>query len=185
MPTLSITHVFLLCTAIPASFCGSTFLNRMCGMPEILFKALTRADSSFGETWLGEWMAGAKLNTITTIPLRKQLSHYKASADETRARAERQDIDYRITYERFEGIRHEHLVNIYRVLATLAPTTTVIWFTSERDAFFGPSSVSCLLQEVQAESNVEVIVVDGATHADIHESRDVWKNIGQSLGLAE
>ncbi|KAK4497857.1 hypothetical protein PRZ48_010512 [Zasmidium cellare] len=185
IPTFSVTHLFPLCTAIPASFCDSKFLARMCVMPELLFKTLTRVDSSFGETWLGLWMAGTNPKSIATAQLRKELSNYKASADETSARSERQDIDYRTIYERLEGIDHEQLVKMYRVLTTLAPTTKVVWFTSQRDAFFGPLSVSHLLQEVQAESTVQVVLVDGSTHADIHESRDVWRRIGHSLGLAE
>ncbi|KAF2161501.1 hypothetical protein M409DRAFT_59196 [Zasmidium cellare ATCC 36951] len=185
IPTLRVTHLFPLCTHIPASFCGSQFLDWMRVMPSPLFKTLTRVDSSFGESWLGTWMAGVNTKSIATAQSRKQLSNYKASADETRARSERQDLDYRIIYEHFEGIDHGQLVNIYRALTMLAPKTKVVWFTSDRDAFFGPSSVSRLLLEIQAESDVEVFVVDGATHADIHESRDVWENIIQSLGLAK
>lgn len=185
IPTLSVTHLFPLCTHIPASFCGSQFLDWMRVMPDLLFKTLTRVDSSFGESWLGTWMAGRNSKSIATAQSRKQLSSYKASADETRARLERQDLDYRIIYEHFEGIDHGQLVKIYRVLAMLAPTTRVVWFTSDRDALFGPSSVSRLLQEVQANSDVEVFVVDGATHSDIHESMDVWENVSQSLGLGK
>ena len=130
-------------------------------------------------------MAGAKLRSVPTAQLRKELSNYKASEDETRARSERQAVDYRIIYERFEGIDFEQLVNMYRHLTTLDSMTKVVWFTSERDAFFGPASVTRLLQEVNARSTVKICVVDGATHSQIHESNVVWNVIAQSLGLAK
>ncbi|GAB7336730.1 hypothetical protein MBLNU13_g10830t1 [Cladosporium sp. NU13] len=133
-------------------------------MPEPLFKTLTRVDSSVSGTWLGVWMAGAKLRSAPAAQLRKELSNYKASEDETRARSERQDLDYRIIYERFEGIDYEQLVNMYRHLTTLDSMTKV---------------------EVNARSTVKICVVDGATHSEIHESSVVWDVIAQSLGLAK
>lgn len=154
-------------------------------MPEPLFRTITRFDSGFGEFWLGKWIAGLNSKSAATAQSRKELSNYKALADETRARSERQDIDYRIIYEHFEGIDQRQLVKIYSVLAESASTTKVVWFTSDRDAFFGPSSVSRLLDEIQARSRVQLSVVEGATHANIYENRDVWESIGESLGLSK
>lgn len=154
-------------------------------MPEPLFKTVTKFDSGFGEFWLGKWIAGLNSKSDATAQLRNQVSNYKASKEETGARKERQDIDYRIIYEHFEGIDHRRLVDIYSVLNRSASTTKVVWFTSNHDAFFGPSSVSRLLQEIQAESKVEICVVQGASHANIYEIQDVWAKIGESLGLAK
>ncbi|OKL55429.1 hypothetical protein UA08_09308 [Talaromyces atroroseus] len=177
-----LTNLFFVCTHIPAPYTGSKLMEWMCTMPNSLFRMVTKLDSSLGDTWIAsafvgifgkEEPEGDAENALVAPKARQRLvaQHIRTQFRDQKAARERLDIDYRIGYERFEGITNDTLMRLYKD-CPIDPT----WFTTNGDVFFGPESVHRMVEHLQ-KADWKIIVVPEGTHADIYFRVKVWEKM--------
>lgn len=97
-----------------------------------------------------------------------------------RARAQRRSLDYRLVYCRIPGIGDEVLSKLYTELGLgngSGSGVRLSWFTCEGDVFFGPGSVRRVVGGMRGGEEVEVVEVEGASHADVYFRREVWEGM--------
>ena len=90
---------------------------------------------------------------------------------------QRASLDYRLGYARIPGMGIDALTNLY----TGCPGRFT-WFTCDADIFFGPKSVERIVGKMKGvEKEVEIVVVNEASHADIWLRTEVWKGIYERI----
>lgn len=171
-----VEHVFPICTHIPAAYTGSKIMESMCTMPVFMFKAITKLDSGSAPKWLADMVIGLmKKNADGTeddgiwviSDERKKLVLEQRDIGRENIRNERVDLDYRLGYERVEGVTGEVLTDLYRDCPI-----GITWFTTNNDVFFGLESARRISKEIKVKT--EIIDVPGATHADVMLRTQVW-----------
>ncbi|KAJ6155254.1 hypothetical protein N7470_005820 [Penicillium chermesinum] len=150
-------------------------------MPGFLFRALTKADSSIGSTWVGKTMdrmlsgtekedGGSKFVCSRT----EREAVFDSIALEkvgSKASAERLQLDYDLGYNRLAGVPVEVLMRLYRDC-----TVDTTWYTTHGDVFFGPETVGAVKKEM-GKASVDLVDVPGSTHADIYMRTEVWERM--------
>lgn len=187
-PPGRVEHVFPICTHIPAAYTGSRIMEAMCTMPGLMFRVLTKLDSGGAPEWLedlviGLWTKGEKKagdgdgdegeERVFMISREKKklvLEQMKNDLFGGNLRKERMDLDYRVGYERVEGITREVLTDLYRDCPV-----DITWFTTDGDIFFGLKSAHRISEEIKAKT--EIVDISGATHADIMLRTQVWETM--------
>ncbi|KAJ5760123.1 hypothetical protein N7520_007279 [Penicillium odoratum] len=180
-PPGRVGNVFPLCTHIPAAYTGSRIMESMCTMPGFMFKVVTKLDSGSTPKWLEDLLVGLMTKKAGGVKEegglvisgeRKKLVLEKMKDDVQGEQlwSERMDLDYRLGYERVEGITREILTGLYRDCPI-----DITWFTAEGEVFFGLESARRISEEMKAKT--EIVDVSGATHADIMLWTQVWDSM--------
>lgn len=177
-----VQSVFPISTHIPAPYTESRVMNAMCTMPEFLFKTVTKADSSLGNTWIGK--AVDKMLSSRPVESEEEQRRFVCSRAErdrvfsvladgkgSQDSKERFELDYNMGYNRIEGITVDVLAKLYRKCAV-----GVKWFVTDGDVFFGPKAAARMAKEMD-QTKVEFVDVPGATHADIYMLTEVWEGM--------
>lgn len=162
----------------------------MCTMPSALFKGVTKLDSSLGNTWAGNFLVsllakagnGGSGDDVFVASKTRQHSVSQLIITENskqKAGQERLDLDYRLNYERIEGITNETLAALYR-----DRPIDLTWFTADGEVFFGPESIRQILGDIQ-KSSWEIVIVPEASHADIYFRSQVWDKMYTDMTAAE
>ncbi|KAJ5672368.1 hypothetical protein N7507_001495 [Penicillium longicatenatum] len=169
-----VDHVFPICTHIPAAYTDSRIMKSMCTMPVFLFKAITKLDSGSAPKWLADMVlslmtknADGQDGGFVISGERKKSALEQKDVERERIRDERVDLDYRLGYERIEGITREVLTDLYRDCPI-----GMTWFTTDNDVFFGLQSARRVSKEMKVKT--EIVDVPGATHADVMLRTQVW-----------
>jgi hypothetical protein len=174
-----VTNLFLMSPHIPEPYTNSRIMKWMCTMPNGLFKTITKLDSMLGNTWAGNLLVGifskeenigdSKNALVAPRELQQLVSQRNiCENNEKAAGQERCNIDYRIGYQRLDGISNATLTKLYRDCST---RTT--WFTTNGEVFFGPESVHRIVQDIR-KPDWEIVVLAEGTHADIYFRSQVW-----------
>ncbi|KAJ6092944.1 hypothetical protein N7486_008233 [Penicillium sp. IBT 16267x] len=175
-PPGRVEHVFPMCTQIPAAYTGSRIMESMCTMPVFLFKAVTKLDSGSAPKWLADLVIGLMAKNadgkedegvFVISGEKKKLVLEQRDVGHEQIRNERLDLDYRLGYERVEGVTREVLTGLYRDCPI-----GMTWFTTDNDVFFGLESARRISKEMKVKA--EIIDVPGATHADVMLRTQVW-----------
>ncbi|KAF2149044.1 hypothetical protein K461DRAFT_271614 [Myriangium duriaei CBS 260.36] len=184
-----IRHAFPLCTHIPAAYTASKAMSAMCTMPDFLFNTVTKMDSLPTNPMLRRLVlrfVGSDKNErlhqkefVDTPECRSLHQQYRPDTDQAALDAERFFLDYRLVYCRLPEVNGDFLLKLYKEME-VHPEVKVTWFTSDKDAFFGPASVRRLFDDVD-NPQVEVVNVASATHADIYVRSDVWDRMYREL----
>ncbi|TAQ91378.1 hypothetical protein B7494_g330 [Chlorociboria aeruginascens] len=180
-----VKRLFPISTHIPASFTNSKIMNWMCTMPSFLFTTVTAVDQldvqgTKAEKVLLSVLGGKKIahvegqDFVDSKSLRDLVGAYKPDAAQVALQKQRLDIDYRFGYCRVPGIGMQELVGLYRGCKVDAT-----WFATNGDVFFGPESVHRMMGVM--ENSVELVVIEGATHADIFLRKEVWQRILEDM----
>lgn len=182
-----IQHIFPICTHIPAPFTSSNIMNLMCKIPTTMFNGITKLDSSLANTAaerlflkvIGSTQTPQEDNGtfVDDASLRKLLDSYEPTSREIAINKHRMDFDYRLIYTRLPGIGVDILTNLY-----IECPGRFMWFTCNADIFFGHKSVERIVAEMKnVESEVVVVDVPEASHADIWLRTEVWKAIYERI----
>lgn len=189
-----VNHLFPICTHVPPPFSASKVLSWMCTMPTLLFNGITKLDSG-GDTdstidSLKNYVLGSRGSGqhgrdrfVDTLALQELLKQYRPGPEQSAAAKERQSLDYQLVYSRLPGIDNKALADIYMSLRE--HSIPVTWFTSHGDAFFGPPSVERLIDATGIQKGIEVVIVEGAKHSDIHFRREVWDEMHRRMVAVE
>lgn len=171
-----VEHVFPICTHIPAAYTGSKIMEFMCTMPVFMFKAITKLDSGSAPKWLADMVIDLMTKSTdgngnegvwVISGERKKLVLEQKDTGRGHMRDERVDLDYRLGYERLEGVTREVLTDLYR-----GCPIDMTWFTTDNDVFFGLESARRMSKDIKAKT--EIVDVPGATHADVMLRTQVW-----------